>query len=407
MKELCFHPNYIAGQTRPKLPASMLIPGLVILTFVIALAIASIANVEVITTATGRVIPSGKVKTIKAPESGLISDVFVKDGQKVDAGEPLFEIDDRSLQADLRRITAELESVSSKYSLIDPVMGLGFKPFKAFSIKNMRAWVSKIKDSSELDREWLVKRMASVKDVIAQIDREMKELKVQRKIVSSEASKLKRIEPIAEQNYQSQRRLAGKGYTSKVALGEKEIDYLEASYTLRKNWLDIELIDVKIAALKQRGPEIFRQFQVEIANELQSLEQKNKELKERRLGLLANLDNSKVVSPVSGIVEGIRITSSGIYVSTGDELMSIVPANDTPIAEIAIPSNEIGFLRTGQKARVKIDAFPFTRYGSIPANLIYLSRDAGMSDDGSQLTYTGQGHWRSQWLSVVALTRFC
>lgn len=389
MKEICFHPNHIASLSRPRLPASMIIPGLVIITILVALVIASVANIEVITTASGRIIPSGKVKVIKASGSGLVSKLFVIDGQKVNQGDPLFEIDDRSIRSELRRISAELASVTSKYSLVEPVMGLNFKPFKGFSIANMEAWVSKIEGTSELDRVWLVKRLASIQDMVLQADREIKELSVQRRIVSSEAAKLKRIEPIAEKNYQSQRRLAGKGYTSKVALGQQEIDYLETSFTLRKNWLDIELIDVKIDSLQKRGAEIFRQFQVDITSELQGLEQKKEELSERRVGLLANLDNTQIVSPISGVVEGVKITSSGIYVGTGDELMSIVPAHDTPIAEIAIPSREIGFLRSGQRARIKIDAFPFSRYGSVSAKLIYLSRDAVMSEDGSSLMYTG------------------
>lgn len=389
MKEICFHPNHITSLKRPRLPASMLIPALVVITILAALVISSVANVEVITTASGRIIPSGKVKVIKASESGVVSKLLVTDGQKVNAGDPLFEIDDRSIRSELRRISTELASVTSKYSLIEPIMGLNFKPFKGFSIEHMRAWVSKIEGTSELDRVWLVKRLASVQDVVLQVDREIKELRVQRRIVSSEADKLKRIEPIAEKNYQSQRRLAGKGYTSKVALGQQEIDYLETSFNLRKNWLDIELIDVKVASLQKRGAEIFRQFQVDITSELQTLQQRKEELSERRVGLLASLDNTKIVSPISGVVEAVKLTSSGIYVGTGDELMSIVPANDTPIAEIAIPSREIGFLRSGQKARIKIDAFPFTRYGSVSAKLIYLSRDAMTSEDGSNLMYTG------------------
>lgn len=389
MKDLCFHPQHISSLKKPKLPASMIVPGLVIFTVFAALVIASVANVEVITSASGRIIPSGKVKVIKASESGLVSKLYVEDGQKVKQGEVLFEIDSRSGQSELRQIENELSDVKSRYSLIEPVLELPVKALRGFTRNDVITWVSKQKTSSLLDQNWLIKRLSSIQDLLLQADREVKELKIQRRMVSAEVAKLKRLEPIRRKSYDSQRLLANQGYISKESFRQHELEYLESRATLNERQINIELLDARVASLQKKGPETYRQFQVEMADEFRALSQQKKGLKERKVGLGANLDKTQIISPISGVVEGIKITSQGIYVATGDELMSIVPKDDTPIAEIAIPSQEIGFLREGQTARIKVDAFPFTRYGSLSAKLIYLSRDASTTDDGASLFYTG------------------
>jgi hemolysin D len=91
-----------------------------------------------------------------------------------------------------------------------------------------------------------------------------------------------------------------------------------------------------------------------------------------------------LTAPVAGTVQALSITSMGQVVMPGEEVMRIVPADDGIEVECYMPNKDIGFIRPGQEAVVKVESFPFTRYGTLPAHVIRVSREAIPEPDVQQ-----------------------
>ena len=87
------------------------------------------------------------------------------------------------------------------------------------------------------------------------------------------------------------------------------------------------------------------------------------------------LDHVVLRSPTNGIVKNIRITTLGGVVKPSEEVMQIVPAEDDLVIEAKIKPSDIAFLRKGQNANIKIDAYDYSIYGSLEGKLIYISAD--------------------------------
>ena len=89
-------------------------------------------------------------------------------------------------------------------------------------------------------------------------------------------------------------------------------------------------------------------------------------------------------SPIEGVVQALSLTTVGQIVSSGEELMRVVPADALLEIECYLPNKDIGFVREGQEAIIKIDSFPFTRYGTITARVTRVARDAIPEPDAAQ-----------------------
>lgn len=203
----------------------------------------------------------------------------------------------------------------------------------------------------------------------------------------TQALQAKEIEPLIQASHSAREALLAKNYVSKAEITKSSIELQKARFASIEYRQRKELLDVRMVSLNAKIPTVFRRFKLEFAEQQQALDLQEKKLQAQHRGIVAQLDSSRLLNPISGIVEKLSVAAPGIYVNAGDALLTIVPTSQSPIAKVRIPSGEVGFLRADQKVRIKVDAFPYTRYGSLPEKLVYLSSDFIQSEDGSKSFY--------------------
>ena len=386
-----FAPDLLTVQLSPpsRLPRSVLL-GLTGLVSAL-LAWSFWAELDIVATAQGRLVPISYTKVVQPAEAGVVSDILVKDGDAVKAGQVLMRLDARLSQTDLTaqgqdvaikrmtlaRIAAELaaaDSTSSAAPVFAAAPGAGI-PVLALQMQS----------------QYLARRQA-YQDARAQELQSLAKARAERDAGEQVYSKLKQTLPIYAQSAQAYEKLLKEGFVGEVAANEKRRDWLEKSQDLKTQESTLASLEAAIAQSEKRLVSLRSGYQSQLENERietqTQLAKSSQELDKStiRSGLL------EVRSPTDGVVKDLAVTSKNAVVQSGALLMNIVPQAESLQAEVLLANEDVGFVAVGQKAQIKIAAYPFTKYGLLQGSVIHVGADASdpkqnNSPQAAALTY--------------------
>ena len=316
-------------------PVANLIILVIVLFFVVALIWAKYAIIDENTMAEGKVIPSSQIKYIQNLEGGIIEEIPVSEGQTVEKGQVIAQLDDVQFSQAYR------EKKARYYSIIADMARLEAQAIHADTIR----FPDEVMEHSA--------------DVVK---REIELFKASREALSSSVATLQRSYEFARQELEMTRPLVDKGVASQVELLrlERQVNELKGSVA-EKNKVYEEQAN---QALLQRKTEL-----AEVTESLVSL-------RDRML-------RTKITSPVRGIIKNIHISTIGGVVKPGMPIMEIVPLEDTLLIEARVRPNDIAFIHPGQKATVQISAYDFSLYGGLDGKLEFISPDTIADDQGN------------------------
>lgn len=276
--------------------------------------------------AQGKVIVSSRSQIVQAVDGGVLQKMHVRQGDFVKAGQLLAELDRArfaasaqeirskavSLQADVERLEAELNG-ETEIEFSDTVL-------------------------EDVD---LVERQRGLHQRRMRLQREQRE--------SIEASKR-----LAQEELEALQELARTGDAAQTEL-----------LSARRRVVDLQ------AELVNSKNEYQREAQQQLADTAAELEQVREVLKQRDEALSATY----IKAPMDGTVKNVQINTIGAVLKAGDEVLQIVPADEPLLVEARVYSKDVAFVRPGQKANVKLDAYDFTVYGSLKGEVTYVSPD--------------------------------
>ena len=349
------------------------------------------AELDIVATAQGRLVPISYTKVVQPAEAGVVSDILVKDGDAVKAGQVLLRLDARLSQTDLTaqgqdvaikrmtlaRIAAELaatDSTGSAAPVFATVPGAGM-PVLALQMQS----------------QYLARRQA-YQDARAQELQSLAKARAERDAGEQVYSKLKQTLPIYAQSAQAYEKLQKEGFVGEVAANEKRRDWMEKSQDLKTQESTMASLQAAIAQSEKRLVSLRSSYQSQLENErIETQTQLTKSSQELdkstiRSGLL------EVRSPTDGVVKDLAVTSKNAVVQSGTLLMNIVPQAESLQAEVLLANEDVGFVAVGQKAQIKIAAYPFTKYGLLEGSVIHVGADASdpkqnNSPQAAALTY--------------------
>jgi hemolysin D len=339
-----FLPAALALQAKPVSPAGRWVARILIALVVVALAWSVLGKIDIIVNAQGRVVPSGRTKTIASVEVASVRALHVREGQDVKAGDVLVELDTRASDSERDKALhdeeeAQLQAARSR-ALIAAV-DRGTPPhLSTLSNVSKTRWTDAERQLQDQWRDYTAK-LARLQEDIAHYRSEL---------------------PLATQRAQDYKALAQTHDVSEHAWMEKEQARLD---------LEGQLND----AIKQRDAltaETRKTAQDALDEALKALGETSEDA--RRAEVHSEL--LKLVAPVDGTVQQLNVHTVGGVVPAAQPLMEIVPKQAQVEVEGFLENKDIGFVREGQEAQVKIDAFPYTKYGTIPAIVTHVSRDA-------------------------------
>lgn len=369
-----FEPAALEIQERPPSPTGRMLAWLLIALFSIGLLWAMLGKVDIVVTAPGRIVPSGQVKVVQAPESASVSAIHVAEGDQVRRGQALISLDATYASADDSRILAQLSHARGELNwrrrleqwLVE-VAASGAIDAVSNPIEHSPAT-----DSTDL--------FAHHADEIAMrtqgLASELLAARAQRKALQLEEQRSRATLAILAERVEAYRVLVANQHGAKVQyleLLQQQTDLERTLPVLRaQQWKSTE----NAAAIKSRITSILRQARrdnavaiTDLSRELDGLAQESRKAK-RRERLL------HITAPVAGTVQELTLHTHGAVVTPAQALLKIVPVGAPVEVEAMLMNKDIGFVHEGQRAEVKVDAFNFTKYGLLEATIVNISDDA-------------------------------
>lgn len=354
-----FLPAALSIQTQPVSPAGRWVARVLMLLMAVLLAWSILGHVDIIVNAQGNIIPDGHTKSISSVEVASVRTLNVKEGQVVTAGEVLIELDTRVSDSERDksegdRQIAWLQAERSR-SLLRAIDTGQAPELHLASQQSLAIEPHRVQDAQRhLQDQW--------RDYRAKLMR-----------LEGEVSRYRQALPLATQRAQDYAELAKSNDVSQHAWSEREQlrMELEGQLTNARHQLAAVIADARKTA----------QEALNEANRLAASSAQDVHKATVRGELL------KLVSPVDGTVQQLTVHTVGGVVPAAQALMQVVPRLATVEMQAFIENKDVGFVHPGQEAQVKIDAFEYTKYGTIAGKVSHVSKDA-IQDEKKGLIYS-------------------
>jgi hemolysin D len=369
--ELAFLPAALEIVETPPSPFGRLIGLTVIAAFCLALGWASFGEVDIVASATGRIIPNGRTKVIQPFETGVVRAIRVHDGQRVQAGEVLIELDPTMNQAELGHLRGDLVSAQLDVARLRAALAEGDDPVADF---DPPAEASAAQLATQ--RRFLLDQVREQHAKLAALDRQRVQKEAERATIAKTIEKLQATLPLLQQRADIRKTLYDHETGSKwnyleilqaLTDGQKEIEVQRSKY---------QESDAALAAIVQTRAQIAAEYRRTWSAELVEAERKASGLTDDVVKATQRTRLQALAAPVAGTVQQLAVHTVGGVVTPAQSLMVIVPADSRLEIEAMVPNRDIGFVRAGQPAEIKVDTFNFTKYGLLHGEVLGVSQDA-------------------------------
>lgn len=357
-----FKPVIIEIEDTPQNPLGRTILYIVLSLIIFTFLWLFLAKIDIVVSSQGKVIPNGEIKILKPLESGVVSKILVKEGDKVLKGDTLMSIDPSVTTVNLQTKENELNNLNMS---IIRLRALGNE-------SNLTNEELNLLSNSELNL--FLNQKNSYDNSINQYKFSIEELNFN---IESSKDEIIRLNNLLNKNKNRLNRLE----RVKDIISLKEYDELQKEVYDLTSKLNIAKNN-KTAAINKLNAtkeelEVFKQNSK--GKFLDELIAKQKEANLIKAEINAYLFQNKqqlIKSPVDGYVGKLLVNTESGVVNSGEALITIIPANEPLIIKATTLNKDIGFLKEGQKVAIKIDTFNFQKYGKLDGELIHIANDA-------------------------------
>lgn len=350
-----FLPAALSLQAKPVSPAARLVAKVLMALVVVLIVWSIVGRIDIIVNASGKIIPSGYTKTIASVDVASVRALYVEEGQQVKAGDMLIQLDTSASDADRNKATGDramaLLEVARAKALIAAIDN--GQPPQFPHINNVP------------EDKWQAERMhleGQYRDYIAKLKR-----------IDGDIKHFNETLPLATQRANDFKALLNDHDVSQHAWLEKEQARadLEGQLADAKNQRSALIAETTRTAYDQ----------IAEGSKAAAASQQDAIRSDAHSKLLT------LTAPVNGTVQQLDVHTVGGVVSAAKPLMQIVPQNTQIEVEAFLENKDVGFVQEGQAAEVKIDAFEYTKYGTVTGKVTHVSRDA-IADDKKGLIYS-------------------
>lgn len=337
---------------------------------------AAIMPVAEISVSSGEVLPVGSVKQVQHLEGGIVARVLVEEGALVEEGETLVEMDPGQAEPELGQLRTRLTSLLLQAQQIGAVMN-GQESVAAGPAGE--GYRELVQAQAELLQARSQAHATQRRVVYQQIQGRRAELDVNRSQVDSIINQI----GFLREQVVGRRELVSKGLAPRFQLleSQRELARLDGNHValVREATRTREALGESEARLG----ELDSRFRAELATELSKVTSEMQELRQAIQRAEARVQRLRVVAPVRGTVQNIQMKTAGGVVAPGAMLLELVPADAKLRVEARISARDIGHIRLGQEARVKVLTFDYTRFGVIPGVVTNVSASSFHDRDGT------------------------
>ena len=366
----------------PPSPIQMLLLQSICIVAAITIAWTFIGKIDVIAVAQGKVQPTGRVKLVQPLETGKVQRLFVANGSKVEAGQGVVALDDSELRAEGLSLASSLASLRAEAARrTTAIAAARAKDFKPPDVD----WPPDAPENI-LTREQrvLAGDLASLQSSIASLAAQRLQKQAERTRLANTIASQEELLKIEDDRVQLRSYLESKQLGSKLNLFDAQESLQNQRTSLAQQQGQLAEAEAALGVLEGDATKTVATFVADNSQKLADAERRIEDTVQKLTKADARRSHMLLTAPVAGTVQALSITSIGQVVMPGEEVMRIVPSEDGIEIECYMPNKDIGFIKPGQEAVVKVESFPFTRYGTLPAHITRVSREAIPEPDAQQ-----------------------
>jgi membrane fusion protein, adhesin transport system len=336
---------------------------------------ASMTSLDKVTRGAGKVVPQSQNQTVQHFEGGIVADILVREGERIERGAPLLRIENSFSQAELAQ--TRIEIVAREMRLARLSAEAAGKPFKAPPGLSGAPELFAQREAALYDsrRRTLDEQLAIIEEQRRQKGLELSELQ-------SRWTHATRERDLVLQRVRSLRRLAEMGAVSANDLLDNERSLQQVEARMSDLTHEIPRTESALAELARKSAEAALRFASEADKEASDVALQQAKLKESALALQDRSVRSDVVAPISGIVNKLYVSTVGGVVKSGEPLAVIVPTDSAIAVEARLSPSDRAEVWPGLPAIVKISAYDFSVYGGLKGSVVEVSPDALQDERG-------------------------
>jgi len=374
-----FMPDILAADLKKESQIAPLLLLTISLTFIILIIWAAFSEIDEITRGEGTIIPSTKLQVVDHLEGGIIQSIHVNEGDIVEKNQLLLNIDNTIAQARFNEgqtlyyrfiaSVARLRAQISGQPFIVPQEVQEKAPLEAEdAVRLYNAHLEDLKSDQLIADQEIEQKQQELNELKSRTE----ELTMQRSLISE---KVEKIAPLVKQKLEPE-----------ITLTDLKIRESELRSEIASLKSNIARAKAAVLQAEQRARQVPIKFKAENWTELKDVNNRLASAKGSFTSEGDRFSRTEVRSPVRGIVKQLLVTTVGGVVQPGEDLVEIVPLEDTLLIEAKINPKDIAFLRPGLKASVKITAYDYAVYGDLKGELIRVSADS-ITDDQGEVFY--------------------
>ncbi|MDA0708001.1 MAG: HlyD family type I secretion periplasmic adaptor subunit [Proteobacteria bacterium] len=341
--------------------------------FVLFILWASLSELDEVTRASGRIVPSKQIQIIQNLEGGIVKEILVRQGDKVKAGDVLVKLDRTQFDAEFNRNEEEFLSLEATIARLKAESNFEEPVFDEKLMAEQEYMVSRELNLFNARKAEFDASINSIAARLKQIEQEL--IKTEVSLVSARSAsaladrEVELLKPLVERGIEPQMELVRAEQRKIEASGDSRI----AELGIEKAKKSVEEVNLQIEAERQK-------FRASALMELNEAETNRNQLVDSLPALSDRVNRTDVLAPTDGIINQVMVSTLGGIVDSGMPIVELVPLDDTLLVEAEVQPQDIAFLRPGQDARVKLTAYDFARYGALEGRVENISADAILND---------------------------
>jgi hemolysin D len=374
-EELAFLPAALEIVETPPSPTGRAMVLVLVALFCAALAWSAWGTIDIVASASGKVVSGGRSKVVQPFETGVVRAIRVQDGQTVRTGDVLIELDSTVNAADRDHLHDDLLAERLNVARLRAALASGED-----GVAELVAPAEANPVLVATQRQFLANQVNEHRAKVAALARQEAQKEAEHETILATIHKLEALIPVIQQRVDIRKTLMEKEIGSKLTYYEILQLLVEQEEELNVQKSHLQEAKAAVAAIRQTRAQAVAEYNKSLSDELARSEQKANGLAQDLIKAQQKTRLQKLTSPVDGIVQQLAVHTVGGVVTPAQALLVIVPNDSRLEIEAMISNRDIGFVAAGQSAEVKIDTFNFTRYGLLHGEVLSVSQDAIIRD---------------------------
>jgi hemolysin D len=366
-----FLPALLEIQQAPPSPIGRGITWTIMAVFAAGMLWAIFGRIDIVATAQGKIIASGYSKVIQPYETGVIASIHVTDGQVVQSGEVLIELDPTQNRADRDRASNEYHA-----AMVD-----------AARLRALIAGRSTLNEPSDADPRYLVLQQQLLRDQVteyqARLGAAQHLIEQRRAVLEQTKENIRRLEatvPMEAERADAYKKLLEHDAATKLDFLQAEQQRIDKTQELAGQRKKLLQDAAALSEAEKNYRVIVMDFQQAKQAELSTIETKAASLVREMNKAGKKADLQRLTSPIRGVVQQLSVHTVGGVVTPAQPLLVVVPQEHPIEVEAQVENKDVGFVMEGQAVEIKVETFLFTLYGTIPGTVLSVSDDAAAID---------------------------